>query len=156
MILSNSRSRVWLNVFYRLSLLERGNNRFIIQFIHTTYWKQLNGNRVVIRLLNSFGWKSIFVTTSWTISWTNHHSFKEFTVLTIELSSSLLDSEGLLPTLEQTHLDSTPKCNLRSRVRWFTEFCNSHDLSQFAALFIDLGTKVSTVISCLGYSIILF
>ena len=29
--------------------------------------------------------------------------------------------------------------------------CNSHDVSQFAALFIDQGTKVSVVKSCLGY-----
>ena len=82
------------------------------------------------------------------------HTFKEIKfLLNSHFHSNDLknhSNEYILPTLEQTHFDSTPKCNLRSRVRWFTEFCNSHDLSQFAALFIDLGTKVSTVTSCLG------
>ena len=43
----------------------------------------------------------------------------------------------------------TQQCNLRSRTRWFTEFCNSHDLSHFAVPFFDWGTKVSNVKSCL-------
>lgn len=78
------------------------------------------------------------------------HLFKRI-IQEMNLQYHSLKSEYLLPTLEQAHLCSTHKCNLRSRVRWFTEFCNSHDLSQFAALFIDLGTKVSTVTSCLGF-----
>ncbi len=39
--------------------------------------------------------------------------------------------------------------NLRSKIRWFTEFCNSHYVSQLAAFFIDARTKRSTVKSCL-------
>jgi hypothetical protein len=34
---------------------------------------------------------------------------------------------------------------VRSKIRWFTEFCNSHYLSHFAAFFIDAGTKRSVV-----------
>ena len=38
--------------------------------------------------------------------------------------------------------------NLRSKIRWFTEFCNSHYLSQLATFFIDARAKRSTVRSC--------
>ena len=41
--------------------------------------------------------------------------------------------------------------NVRSRVRWFTEFCNSHYVSHFAALFIVARTKISIVKSCLWF-----
>jgi hypothetical protein len=34
---------------------------------------------------------------------------------------------------------------VRSKIRWFTEFCNSHYLSHFAAFFIDARTKRSVV-----------
>ena len=39
--------------------------------------------------------------------------------------------------------------NLRSKTRWFTEFCNSHYVSHFAAFFIVTGAKISVVESCL-------
>ena len=35
--------------------------------------------------------------------------------------------------------------NCVQKSRWFTEFCNSHCLSHFAAFFIDMGTKISIV-----------
>ena len=38
---------------------------------------------------------------------------------------------------------------MRSKTRWFTEFCNSHYVSQFAAFFIDAQAKRSTVKSCI-------
>ena len=38
---------------------------------------------------------------------------------------------------------------MRSKLRWFTEFCNSHYVSHFAAFFIDTGAKISVVESCL-------
>jgi hypothetical protein len=38
---------------------------------------------------------------------------------------------GILPGI-------TRKCNMRSKFRWLTEFCNSHYVSQFAAFFIDV------------------
>jgi len=41
------------------------------------------------------------------------------------------------------------KRNLRSKIRWFTEFCNSHYLSQLATFFIDARAKRSTVRSCI-------
>ena len=37
---------------------------------------------------------------------------------------------------------------VRSKIRWFTEFCNSHYLSHFAAFFIDARAKRSVVESC--------
>ena len=43
----------------------------------------------------------------------------------------------------------TQERHLRSKIRWFTEFCNSHYLSQLAAFFIDAWAKRSTVKSCL-------
>ena len=41
--------------------------------------------------------------------------------------------------------------NLRSKIWWFTEFCNSHYVSHFAAFFIVAGTKISVVNSCSGF-----
>ena len=38
--------------------------------------------------------------------------------------------------------------NLRSKIWWFTEFCNSHYVSHFAAFFIVAGTKISVAKSC--------
>ena len=35
--------------------------------------------------------------------------------------------------------------NMRSKIRWFTELCNSHYVSQFAAFFIGTRAKRSTV-----------
>jgi hypothetical protein len=35
------------------------------------------------------------------------------------------------------------KCKMRSKVWWLTGFCNSHDVSHFAAFFIVVGTKTS-------------
>ena len=43
----------------------------------------------------------------------------------------------------------TQERNLRSKIRWFTDFCNSHYVSQLAAFFIDARAKRSTVKSCL-------
>ena len=39
--------------------------------------------------------------------------------------------------------------HLRSKIRWFTEFCNSHYLLQLAAFFVDAWAWRSTVKSCL-------
>lgn len=44
------------------------------------------------------------------------------------------------------------KCVLRSKIRWFTDICNSHDISRFAVFFIDLRVKVSVVKSCIFYN----
>jgi len=38
---------------------------------------------------------------------------------------------------------------MRSKIRWFTEFCNSHYVSHFAAFFIVVRAKISVVESCL-------
>ena len=39
---------------------------------------------------------------------------------------------------------------MRSKIRWFTEFCNSHYVSHFAAFFIVARAKISVVESCLS------
>ena len=41
--------------------------------------------------------------------------------------------------------------NLRSKIWWFTEFCNSHYVSHFAAFFIVTGTKISVAKSCIVF-----
>ena len=41
--------------------------------------------------------------------------------------------------------------NLRSKIWWFTEFCNSHYVSHFAAFFIVTGTKISVAKSCFSF-----
>ena len=46
----------------------------------------------------------------------------------------------------------TQERHLPSKIRWFTEFCNSHYLSQLAAFFIDAWAKRSTVKSCLSFA----
>ena len=43
---------------------------------------------------------------------------------------------------------NTKERKVRSKIRWFTEFCNSHYLSHFAAFFIDARAKRSVVESC--------
>ena len=42
-------------------------------------------------------------------------------------------------------LRNTKGRKVRSKIRWFTEFCNSHYLSHFAAFFIDARAKRSVV-----------
>lgn len=42
--------------------------------------------------------------------------------------------------------------NLRSKTRWFTGFCNSHQVSHFATLFIDARAEISVAESRLVYT----
>ena len=59
-----------------------------------------------------------------------------------------------LPSLDRTDTERrvlpgiSRECNLRSKIWWFTEFCNSHYVSHFAAFFIVAGTKISVAKSC--------
>jgi len=41
--------------------------------------------------------------------------------------------------------------NVRSKVQWLTELCNSHYVSQFAAFFIDTRAERSTVESRINF-----
>ena len=45
----------------------------------------------------------------------------------------------------------TQKRNVRSKIWWFTEFCNSHYVSHFAAFFIVARAKISIVESYLWF-----
>ncbi len=42
----------------------------------------------------------------------------------------------------------TQKRNVRSKIWWFTRFCNSHYVSHFAAFFIVARAKTSVATSC--------
>ena len=42
--------------------------------------------------------------------------------------------------------------NLRSKTRWFTGFCNSHQVSHFATFFIDARAEISVAESRYRYS----
>ena len=48
----------------------------------------------------------------------------------------------------------TRKRNLRSKFWWFTEFCNSHYVSHFAAFFIVARAKISIAESCFCFVVI--
>ena len=41
-----------------------------------------------------------------------------------------------------------------SKIQWFTEFCNSHYLSQLATFFIHARAKRSTIKSCIVFTFI--
>jgi hypothetical protein len=57
-------------------------------------------------------------------------------------SDKARDTEaGMLSGISREH-------SIRSRFCWFTEFCNSHCLSQFAAPFIGVRAEVSIAESC--------
>ena len=43
------------------------------------------------------------------------------------------------------------KRKMRSKVWWFTGFCNSHYVSHFAAFFIVVGAKTSIAESCIDF-----
>ena len=49
---------------------------------------------------------------------------------------------------------NTRERNVRSKIWWFTEFCNSHYLSQFAAFFIVARAKRSVVKSCFSFHLV--
>jgi hypothetical protein len=42
-------------------------------------------------------------------------------------------------------------CYLHSNYQWFTEFCNSHEITHFTVFLIDFGTEVSMVKSCYSF-----
>ena len=42
--------------------------------------------------------------------------------------------------------------NLRSKTRWFTGFCNSHQVSHFATFFIDARAEISVAESHFEYN----
>ena len=52
---------------------------------------------------------------------------------------------GLFRKTEPFILIPKEECNVRSKTWWFTEPCNSHYVSHFAAFFIVAGTKRSIV-----------
>ncbi|KAG2243553.1 hypothetical protein Bca52824_094606 [Brassica carinata] len=43
--------------------------------------------------------------------------------------------------------------NLRSKTRWFTGFCNSHQVSHFATFFIDARAEISAAESLLDFTL---
>ena len=61
----------------------------------------------------------------------------------------LVGSEGVCRRWGRHALGRSLERNMRSKIRWFTEFCNSHYVSHFAAFFIVARAKISVVESCL-------
>ena len=87
-------------------------------------------------------WSSIF-------QWTNHRVYDR----TINRQSSHTHRHESLNRLNTDTERGVPidenGRQLRSKIRWFTEFCNSHYLSHFAAFFIDARAKISIAKSCI-------
>ena len=59
-------------------------------------------------------------------------------------------TKGEEQTRNVTHRQMCPppngiRHNLRSKTRWFTGFCNSHQVSHFATFFIDARAQISVV-----------
>jgi hypothetical protein len=85
----------------------------------------------------------------WTINWTltlQSQALSERTEIQSESGNEdwygWTDTQGgVLPGLSRER-------NLRSKIWWFTEFCNSHYISHFAAFFIVARTKISIAKSC--------
>ena len=65
-------------------------------------------------------------------------------------------SEPLKETLKQTCSPVNRERHLRSKIQWLTGFCNSHYVSHFAAFFIDMGAKISSVTSFIRFSFFTF
>ena len=65
---------------------------------------------------------------------------------------------GLCETDTERNVPSgkTRRRQLRSRIWWFTEFCNSHYVSHFAALFIVTRTKISVAKSCFLFCLLTY
>lgn len=82
------------------------------------------------------------VTTSFDrIQYIRYHSFKD----TFHYPNSTISSYTNQTILKQVY--SQRKCNMRSKIWWLTEFCNSHYLSHFAAFFIESRAKISIAYS---------
>jgi hypothetical protein len=76
----------------------------------------------------------------------SHYHQKSSSFIT---ARSLVQLLCLADTQPDILLRFTQECYLRSSARCFTKFCNSHELSHFAVLFIELRAEVSNVKSCL-------
>lgn len=55
-------------------------------------------------------------------------------------------------TLQQACSQEYQDRNVRSKIRWFTRYRNSHYISQFAAFFIDVGAKTSIAERCFDHT----
>ncbi len=94
----------------------------------------------VMRLYLSFDFKGM--SSHWSLVNTSHLAPKHF------FCYKKVFWEGMDWHSNRHTAGRTLQCHLRSKIRWFTEFCNSHYVSQFAAFFIDARAKRSTVKSC--------
>jgi hypothetical protein len=64
--------------------------------------------------------------------------------------------EWFVRTLKQTCSQDYPRAPLAFKDSMIHVFCNSHYVSHFAAFFIDVGAKISSVTSCLKVFFSLF
>ena len=79
-----------------------------------------------------------------------HDGFRAFVTFTIRptVLERTQSSWGRTDTQRNVLSGLTRKRQLRSKIWWFTEFCNSHYVSHFAAFFIDTRAKISVAKSC--------
>ena len=78
---------------------------------------------------------------------THANSFFVFTEKTITRWEGKADTQtGMLL--------ASQKRNVRSKFWWFTEFCNSHYVSHFAAFFIVARAKISIAESCILFLVV--
>ena len=93
--------------------------------------------------------KNVYVYVCWSVSgyMIRDRIFSKQTNNNI-FNINVIKMRGVLSTLRQTCSRDYRERHLRSKIRWFTEFCNSHYVSQLAAFFIDARAKRSAVKSC--------
>ena len=77
----------------------------------------------------------------WAWLWTYEIHSSTAGAWSLSLRGESEPSVGIKQTLQQTCF--TRKRKLRSKFWWLTRFCNSHDVSHFAAFFIVVGAKTS-------------
>ena len=79
-----------------------------------------------------------------------------FPLLSCKKKEKKKKSDSVLDTQRDTPPGISQGYNMRSKIWWFTEFCNSHYVSHFAAFFIVARTKISIVKSSFLHFILFF
>ena len=83
-----------------------------------------------------------------TRTWQTHINRTRSQKTAVQRATSTRRSWGLVDTERNVLPGITRERSLRSKIWWFTEFCNSHYVSHFAAFFIVARTKISVARSC--------
>ena len=95
---------------------------------------------------------------SWRHAYLSKRSTMSGCILTLKLAAVKWPTHPMKKDMgwTDTPTDILPggQCKLRSNFWWLTGFCNSHDVSHFAAFFIVVGAKTSVAesVNTLSYS----